>query len=565
MNRRFLIFALGLIIVATLAGGLMRKGFGKSRSVTGKPPTAEEVVDDYNEALSLVTENYAGEINYEKATQTSIQGMLWVLDPHSSFFTATEFEKLQEDQSSRFYGIGVSILQHRDGVYVQAIVPGTPAERAGLKYGDRIVDVDGKDARDWSSSEVSRNVRGPLGMNVRIKVERAGAPAPLEFTITRDAVPLPSIRNYFMIKPGTGYIGLTGGFQQTTDRELGEAISKLKSQGMTQLVLDLRGNPGGILDQAIKVASRFIPHGKVITSVKGRSDYSTPKVEYSIGTNTEDMLLVVLINHNSASASEIVAGAIQDHGRGYIVGETSFGKGLVQHVFRLLGGTGLTLTTARYYTPYGRSLQRDYSNGSLYDYYVQHNDDDPATAPAPTKPGTDQPPPVVKPTPAPTPTGPGIQTAGGRTLYGGGGVQPDLVVKPESATIARGRIAEAAFFFTRQLVSGQIAGLDGYRINKPTFDHDLRDSEYPIGDDVIAAFKAFVLSDPTLALKPEQIDADLAFARVRIRSEVVTAAFGIEAGNRVLLEVDNQVMRGIESFPDAKRLTDVIASGGHVG
>jgi carboxyl-terminal processing protease len=564
MNKRFLIISLGLIIAATLIGGLIQKGFGKSHSAPGKPPSADEVVDDYHEALTLVTENYAGEINYEKAAQTSIQGMLWVLDPHSSFFTATEYEKLQEDQSSRFYGVGVSILQHRDGVYVQAVVPETPAERAGLKYGDRIIEVDGKDAREWSSSEVSRNVRGPFGENVRIKVERAGAAAPLEFVITRDAVPSPSIRNFFMIKPGVGYIGLTGGFQKTTDDELGFAIAKLKTQGMNQLVLDLRGNPGGILEQAIKVASRFIPHGEVITSVKGRTEYSVPEVYRSIGKDTENFPLVLLINHNSASASEIVAGAIQDHGRGYIVGQTSFGKGLVQHVYRLLGGTGLTLTTARYYTPYGRSLQRDYSNGSLYDYYVQHDDDDPATAPAPSKPNSNQPPPIATPTPTPTPTGPGIATAGGRMLYGGGGVQPDQIVKPESGTVLRGRIAEAAFYFTRQLVAGLIPGPTGYTVSKPTLGHDLRDNEYVIGDDVVTAFKTFVGSDPKFGLKPEQIDAELAFTRVRIRSEVVTAAFGIEAGNRVLLEVDNQVLRGIEAFPDAKRLSDLVHGGGPI-
>ena len=251
-----------------------------------------------------------------------------------------------------------------------------PRRAPGLRYGDRIVEVDGKDARDWSSDEVSKNVRGERGKAVQLKVERAGEEAAVNVKIVRDAVPLPSIRNAFMLSSGTGYIGLVGGFQHTTDDELREAIASLKKDGMRQMVLDLRNNPGGLLDQAIDVSSEFLPRDQVIVSVKGRSEYHEPAVYKSNGSDPEELPLVVLINRNTASASEIVAGAIQDHGRGLVVGETSFGKGLVQHVFQLPFNTGLTLTTARYYTPYGRSLQRDYSSGSLYDYYVRHDQND---------------------------------------------------------------------------------------------------------------------------------------------------------------------------------------------
>ena len=310
--------------------------------------TADNIENDYSEAVTTVSNNYAGDIDYEKATQAAIQGMLFTLDPHSVYFPYSEFKKLKEDQDSRFYGIGVTILQHRDGVYVQSTVEGTPAARAGLKYGDRIVEVDGKDAREWSSEQVSKNVRGARGEPVRIKVERVGSEAGQYFTIVRDSVPLPSIRNEFMIRPGTGYVGLTGGFNHTTDDELRESLATLKAQGMHQLILDLRNNPGGLLDQAIDVSSEFLPRDQVVVSVKGRSEYSQPIVYRSKGSDPEDVPLVVLINRNTASASEIVAGAIQDHGRGLIVGETSFGKGLVQKVFQLPFNTGLTLTTARY-------------------------------------------------------------------------------------------------------------------------------------------------------------------------------------------------------------------------
>src|SRR2546428_4448306 len=386
MTRKFTIIAVLVIVTASLAGGVRTRSARRRASSSSTNSAANIAVEDryeadkietdYRDAISTTEEKYAGEIDYEKATQAAIQGMLFTLDPTSVYFPTAEFKKLKEDQASSFYGIGVQILRHDDGVYIQSVVPNTPASRAGLRYGDRIVEVDGKDARDWSSDEVSRNVRGERGHEVQIKVERAGSQAALAFKIVRDAVPLPSIRNEFMINSTTGYVGLVGGFQHTSDDELREAIADLKKQGMRQLVLDLRNNPGGLLDQAIDVASEFLPREKVVVSVKGRSEYTRPAVYKSTGSDPEETPLVVMINRNTASASEIVAGAIQDHGRGLVVGETSFGKGLVQHVFQLPFNTGLTLTTARYYTPYGRSLQRDYSSGSLYDYYVRRYQDE---------------------------------------------------------------------------------------------------------------------------------------------------------------------------------------------
>src|SRR5439155_20187940 len=244
-----------------------------NQSATAEKYEADKIENNYHEAISTVEEKYAGDIDYEKATQAAIQGMLFTLDPHSVFFSTTEFRKLKEDQASSFVGIGVQILRHDDGVYIQSVVEGTPAARAGLRFGDRIVEVDGKDARDWTSDEVSKNVRGERGKDVKLKVERAGEEAAINFKIVRDAVPLPSIRNAFMISPGTGYIGLLGGFQHTSDDELREKIDSLKKDGMRQMVLDLRNNPGGLLDQAIDVSSEFLPRDRVIVSVKGRSEY----------------------------------------------------------------------------------------------------------------------------------------------------------------------------------------------------------------------------------------------------------------------------------------------------
>src|SRR5688572_2685371 len=240
MNKTFAAIAASVILATSLIGG-MRHSSKRARPAASAQPTrttpgaTENIENDYSEAVTTVSNNYAGEIDYEKATQAAIQGMLFTLDPHSLYFPSAEFKKQKEDQASSFYGIGVQILRRDNGVYVQSVVENTPASRAGLRYGDRIVEVDGKDAREWSSDEVSRNVRGERGKEVLIKVERAGQQAGTNFRIVRDAVPLPSIRNAFMIAPATGYVALVGGFQHTTDEELRDAIADLKKDAMRQL------------------------------------------------------------------------------------------------------------------------------------------------------------------------------------------------------------------------------------------------------------------------------------------------------------------------------------------
>ena len=563
MNRKFWMVAGLVIVTASVAGGFRTRATRHRIPVVSSNAAisaaekfeADRIENDYREAISTVEENYAGEVDYEKATQAAIQGMLFTLDPHSVFFPTVEFKKLKEDQASSFYGIGVQITRHDNGVYVQSVVDGTPASRAGLRYGDRIVEVDGKDARDWTSDEVSKNVRGERGKDVKLKVERVGEEAAINFKIVRDAVPLPSIRNAFMISPGTGFVVLLSGFQHTTDDELRESIANLKKDGMRQLILDLRNNPGGLLDQAIDVASEFLPRDKVIVSVKGRSEYHEAAVYKSNGSDPEDLPLVVLINRNTASASEIVAGAIQDHGRGLVVGETSFGKGLVQHVFQLPYGTGLTLTTARYYTPYGRSLQRDYSSGSLYDYYVRHEENENQQ---PIQPGQPSPNETV---PSRGSSAPAFRTAAGRVFYGGGGITPDIEARSLTGTAVRGRIIEAGFMFTRMLAAGKIPGLESYRVDRVNYGRSPRATDYPINDRVFEAFRNYVRKDQAQRLPPAQIDTDLEFVKLRLREEIVTAAYGADAGQRVLLESDPQVLRSIGVLPDAKRLAESVRNG----
>lgn len=535
MNRRFTFFAVVFVLAGAIVGGLFGRMPARTSAETGM--SADRLLVDYKEALEVIEQGYVDTVDREKIGDSSMQGMLWTLDPHSSFFTRDEFRKLDEEQASQFYGIGVSILQHRDGVYVQSVIPNTPADKAGIRYGDRFVTVAGKDAKEWTSSEVSKNVRGERGTSVKIQIERVGGTAPIDFEIVRGGVPLPSIRNFFMLPNSIGYVGLTGGFQQTTSEELSIAIADLKKRGMKSLILDLRGNPGGILEQAVAVVSKFVPAGQIVVSVKGSGGQQARELR-AAGGETEDFPLVVMINGGSASASEIVAGAIQDYSRGLVVGSESFGKGLVQRIFRLPYGTGLTLTTARYYTPYGRSLQRDYSSGSIYEYYT-HGED------LPENEGLD-----VKPKPAGSP----VTTANGRVLYGGRGIEPDVVAAGATPNALRARINEAAFFFVRQLVSGKVAGLENFKVEKQNFKPTLQPNEFSVSDKVFEAFRAYAVADKRNGLSSENISGQSEYARRRLREEIATANYSTEAGVQVLLEADPQVLKAIDIMPQASEM-----------
>ncbi len=537
MDKKFPIIALVFVAIGAVMGGV----FGKMplRASAGAGVTVESVTADYNEALDVVDANYAGTVDHEKITDTSMQATLFTLDPHSSFFSREELKKLDEEQSSQFYGIGVSILQHRDGVYVQSIVPGTPADKAGLRYGDRIVAVDGKDAKDWTSAEVSKNVRGPKGSKVKVSLERVSAAQPVDFEIVRGGVPLPSVRNTFMLPNSVGYIGFTGGFQQTSSDEVRMSIDELKKQGMKNLVFDLRGNPGGILEQAVEVVSEFVPAGQTVVSVKSTRTGNGRELK-TAGGPAETFPVVVLINGGSASASEIVAGAFQDYGRALVVGSDSFGKGLVQRVFRMPYGTGLTLTTARYYTPYGRSLQRDYSSGSIYDYY-SHLADSPDEGPSDI---------------APKPAGSPVTMPNGRVLYGGRGIEPDVRVAAQTLNPLRGRINESAFFFVRQLVAGKVAGFESMKNDKQNFRTILANTDFQVTDKLLESFRSFVSADKLSGLTGENVSSQIEYAKTRIREELATANYSSEAGIQALLEIDPQVAKAIASMPEAAKLTE---------
>ena len=380
------------------------------------------------------------------------------------------------------------------------------------------------------------SVRGEKGEPVEITVERAGTPNPITVRVRRDEVKLPSVRNAFMVTPGgTGYIALTGGFSSKTDEELTEALAGLKQEGMRQLVLDLRGNPGGLLDEAIKVSKRFLAPGEKIVEVRSRDQESSTPTFVPDSNAPETMPMVILVDRQTASASEIVAGALQDHDRALIVGETTFGKGLVQGVFRLWGGAGLVLTTAKYYTPKGRSLQRNYSKVSFYDYYLKRGEIEPAGAGY---------------------HGDAFATDLGRTVYGGGGITPDVEVKAQPLS---SRLFYGIFDFVRLLVAGQIQGLREYKIPECQYKTKVSAEEinrYPITEELTAAFRQYISNKPQFNVSEDRLNSNLNYIHAQMRREITTAAYGPEAGDQVYLSEDAQFRKAFESLDRARVLAD---------
>jgi len=536
-NRALPLLAIAVIALATLAGGYYTSA--RPPHVTNADSNlTDQLAEDFKEAISEIQESYAGKVDLEMFGKNSIQGMLHTLDPHSAFFTKAEFDEVQTEQSSRIYGIGVTIAKRYDHVYILSATPGAPGHRAGLRYGDAIIAIDKQNVDEWTSPQVMHRVRGEKGEPIEITVERAGTPNPITVRVRRDEVKLPSVRNAFMAgQGGTGYIALTGGFSSKTDEELTEALLQLKQEGMRQLVLDLRTNPGGLLDEAIKVSTRFLAPGEKIVEVRGRDEESSGHT-YEVPNNNEPetIPMVVLVDRQTASASEIVAGALQDHDRALIVGENTFGKGLVQGVFRLWGGTGLVLTTAKYYTPTGRSIQRNYANVSFYDYYLNRSEEQSAAGNPPR--------------------GDALRTDLGRTVYGGGGITPDVEVKAQPLY---SRLYYGIFDFVRQLVAGQMQGLRAYRIAECQYKTKISPEDinhYPVTDELLAAFRQYISNKPQFNVSEDRINANLSYIRAQMRREIITAAYGPEAGDQVYLSDDVQFRKAFESLDRARVLAE---------
>jgi len=524
-------------------GAAASNGTGRrsSRNASNTIPLIER---DFDEAVRMIQQNYieGDKLDYNAVFKSSIIGMLRSLDPHSNYYDREEYEELKTDQRSEYFGIGASIqnyiLGEQPDTFITATFQDSPAARAGLRFGDRIIAVDNMKAIGKTSLEVRDKIRGPRGSAVKITVERAADKHVQTVEITRDVVPQPSIPDAYILKPGVGYVDMTRGFNYSTTEELLDALQTLRSKGATSLVLDLRNNPGGFLDQAIQVAEVFLPYGELILTQKGRNGLRDNT--YKSRNRTADRIpLVILVNENTASASEIVAGAMQDHDRALIVGQTSFGKGLVQSIIPLDYGAGLTLTSAKYYTPSGRLIQRDYSDNSFYDYYTHGGSK-----------RFDEKQDEVKP------VGPEKKTDQGRAVYGGGGIAPDESVKAKPITSAQRRLLSPLFAFTRELVNDRVPGFTSYRVpGGISFTHELQANDFPVSQAVLKAFRDFVTGDPVFTGLGPLVDHNSSFVEVQLRFNISTAAYGGVMARRVLITTDDeQVAKAVDVLPRARDL-----------
>ncbi len=525
-------FSLTLLVAmtgATLFGGFYgNRLFGAPMQNTDMQKRYKE----YTDLLSAVTTWSAEEITPDKAVYASVDGMLRALDPHTSFLEPKEYSDMQDRQKGTFYGLGILVTKRNDQVTVITPLEGTPASRLGVRAGDVIAEVEGVSTEDLTLDEVVKRLKGPKGTTVNIKIRRVGMKDPIPLTIVRAAIPTNSISNVLMIRPGVGYIRVKD-FTSTTVRELDEAIEKLQGQGMQKLVLDLRGNPGGLLDAAVGVSDHFLEKGQMVVYTKGRTPDSAQ--EYTAPGKHEkfDLPLVILVNRGSASASEIVAGAVQDHDRGLVVGETSWGKGLVQSVYTLQYGAGLALTTSKYYTPAGRNIQRDYT--SVYDYYMADEAENGPEVPLSQR---EQ-----------------FKTATGRTVYGGGGITPDVIVKHPK--LAR----------TTQLLEVRSA-IFNYAVEYAAKHPDLT-KELVITPSIVEEFVHHAV-EHEIAPEADIRDAlqnadDRKFVERALKAEIVAAKYGYDASYPYRLQGDAQVEKALEVFPEAQKLATLAATRGQGG
>jgi carboxyl-terminal processing protease len=472
----------------------------------------------FSQVYDVVEQNYAEPVSADKAIYNgAIPGMLRVLDPHSNFFDPKSYSALREEQRGKYYGVGMTVGPRNNKIIVIAPFVGTPAYRAGIRPGDIITAVDGKPTDNMSTSDVAELLKGPRGTTVRITVLREGSEKPIDFAVIRDEIPRYSVDQHFLIRPGVGYMHVSQ-FQETTEHEVGQALDEFGD--IHGLILDLRQNPGGLLSEGVGVADKFLKKGQVIVSHHGRS--SPEKVYRASHGSLKDYPVVVLVNRGTASAAEIVAGAIQDHDRGLILGENTFGKGLVQTVYPLSENTGLALTTAKYYTPSGRLIQRDYNGVSLYDYYYNRDDQGNGAGAAS---GANR---EVK------------MTDSGRTVYGGGGITPDVKFQtPKTTKFEDALLQKYAFFnFAKH-----------YLLNRHI------QKNFEVDEQVMQEFRKF-LDEQKVPFNEADLNEGLPWIKSRIKSELFVSEFGQQEGLKVAAETDPEVSRALDLMAQAKSLAE---------
>jgi carboxyl-terminal processing protease len=517
------------IVVSALVGGF----FGRSALATDdKIP---EHYKAFTAALNAIETSYVDKVESDNLVTSAIRGMLGTLDPHSSYFTPREYAQMRERQEGRYYGIGVSIIAVDGDITAFTVFEGSPAHKKGIRIGDIISKVGDQSAKGWTTDQAMRALRGPRGTTVHVEVKRRGYEKPIPIELTRDEVYIPTVPAYFMIDATTGYIRMQD-FGENTDHDVKHALHELASKGMRRLLFDVRRNPGGPLDQAIKVANEFLPRGKMIVYTRGRIPNSDQDYRATDDGEFTDIPIVLLANRDSASASEIVTGALQDHDRAYVVGETTFGKALVQSIYKISGSAGLALTTAHYYTPSGRLIQRPWD--TTFDEYLSYGlkDQDVARSHSPSE---------LK------------HTDAGRPVYSGGGIEPDKrVAGPiEGFNPTRfGRTLYARQEFERFAQSytaegdTRISGIStGRKAVKPNF---------VVDDATLADFREQLKSD-RIKMDEEGFKKDLEFIKAMIRFRIDDAVFGIAEARRHLIAVDPQAQAALTMFGEAQKLTEL--------
>ncbi len=493
-----------LLATVAVAGPLLARAGdgGRQRSL-----------DTLTEVMDLVQKQTPEPPMPRQLTHATIQGMLHTLDPHSNYMDESEFRLMREEQKGSFFGIGAIIQQHDQGIAIISPMKGGPAERLGVRSGDIIKEIDGTSTDGMTSNSALQKLRGEKGTLVELAIQRAGLTELLRFSIARAEVPTNSVYYSFMLNPTTGLI-LIKDFGETTSEEFEKAVASLKKQGMQQLLLDLRGNGGGVLDAAIGICRQLLGPDQLIVSQKGRDGREENQTRTNKGTQLDPFPLVVLINRGSASASEIVTGAVQDHDRGLVVGQTSWGKGLVQSVLTINRSRGLALTTARYYTPSGRSIQRDYTHG-LDDYYNPEDEKDAK------------------------PQGPPFKTDLGRTVFGGGGINPDY-------TVSVPRLSD----FMANLQYRQTALFRFAVHEKEHF--GIKPGQHA-DEAILARFRAWAL-EQKLTLTDKDWEANATTIQEQLSIEMQNVAFGIEAGFKVRCEKDPVILKALDVMAEADTL-----------
>ena len=497
----------------------------------------------FNDVLTYTEKYYIEEVDTQKLVEAALNGMFNQLDPHSVYIPAKEFTAVEESFRGDFEGIGIEFQIVNDTLTVVSPITGGPSEQLGILPGDRIIKIDGKSVIGITNDEVRQKLRGKAGTQVNVTIVRPGASKQLEYTIVRDKIPIYSVDAHFMIDDKTGYVSVSR-FSETTFDELTNALKDLNAKGMKQLLLDLRGNPGGYLNQAVQIADLFIDGKKKIVYTVGRRSEFNEEYFASETFPYEKIPLVVLINRGSASASEIVSGAVQDWDRGLVVGETSFGKGLVQRQFQLFDNSAIRLTISEYFTPSGRLIQRDYKNKKdKKDYYSEISDREESEGEN------------IEHTAEKDSTKPTYKTLiKRRTVFGGGGITPDYLVKSETLTEYTQNLLKENLFYS--FVLGYLDTHSNEIKNKYGNDLNRFRKEFFIDTDLIDSFVNFAKTKK-VDFNQSDFEKDKDYIAARLKAQIARNFWKNDGWYSVLLEGDSQFRKALELFKEAKDLANL--------